>query len=356
MSLASALQPSRRRRHSTATAQPAAPPSPSPTAPAAQPRRRMPATNAAPPSGRADRYRRPPRRVSTARWPPSTRANTPTQSRLSPISSAIFRRTAAAKRRFTAWPNRTATWAAPTTRWPPTPSRCKLIPTARCASTPSCGAARSSSTRAKFADAIPPAASRRDKGDGELQEPAKYLLGRALLATQKETDGRALLQAFADAQPPGKYRRRRGPGAGRARRCAKPLSRGAARSGRRRLRWPPIRRRRRPRRRAAAGRRSQANQPDAAEKLFQTARSSMRTGDARKVANTGLLRILFQQKRYAEWVDDLRGGRRTSCSTAPGPKFFTISATPQFSLKHWPEAVAGFDQYLREFRHADQRR
>ena len=44
-----------------------------------------------------------------------------------------------------------------------------------------------------------------DKGDGSLQEAAKYFLGRALIATQKEDDGAKLLQGLADELPAGKF-------------------------------------------------------------------------------------------------------------------------------------------------------
>src|ERR1700683_939825 len=44
---------------------------------------------------------------------------------------------------------------------------------------------------AKLTEAIAPLQIVADKGTGELQQAAKYLLGRSLLATQKETDGRA---------------------------------------------------------------------------------------------------------------------------------------------------------------------
>src|SRR5260221_2757838 len=57
----------------------------------------------------------------------------------------------------------------------------------------------------KFADAIAPLQIVADQGDGELQQAAKYLLGRSFLATQREADGRAPLQGLGDDQPPGKF-------------------------------------------------------------------------------------------------------------------------------------------------------
>jgi TolA-binding protein len=199
----------------------------------------------------------------------------------------------------------------------------------------------------KFADAIAPLQFVVDKGDGDLQLAAKYLLGRSLLATQKETDGRALLQALVDLQPPAKF-------SGDAAQTLAELddtenhfsdalvlwqkalalasdpsvqATTAARGG-----WSAL----------------QAKQPDAAEKLFQTARQLDASGDARKVANTGLLRLLFQQKRYSEWVAIYSAEKDKLLDSARAEILYDLGHA-QFSLKHWPEAVAGFDQYLNAF-------
>jgi TolA-binding protein len=200
----------------------------------------------------------------------------------------------------------------------------------------------------KIPDAITPLQYVVDKGDGPLQEVAKYLLGRSLLATQKETDGRALLQAIVDAPTPGKF------AGGAAQALAElddseskyadavplwqkafallsdPAARttAAARGG-----WSAL----------------QAKQLDVAEKLFQDARQLDATGgDARKVANTGLLRIFFQQKRYNEWLklylpekDKLLDGARAEILYDLGHAHFV--------LKHWADAVDGFDAYLKDF-------
>jgi len=68
----------------------------------------------------------------------------------------------------------------------------------------------------KYADALAPLQVVADKGDGELQQAAKYLLGRALLSAQKEADGRAVLQSLVDEQPTGKLSGRCRADAGRA--------------------------------------------------------------------------------------------------------------------------------------------
>jgi len=204
----------------------------------------------------------------------------------------------------------------------------------------------------KFVDAIAPLQIVADKGDGELQQAAKYLLGRSLLATQKETDGRALLQGLVDQQPSGEQSS--GKFAGEAAQSLAELddtenhfpealalwqkalalstdpavqATAAARGG-----WSAL----------------AAKQPADAEKLFQTARRLDANGDARKVANTGLLRIFFQQKRYTEWVALYAAEKGSLLDSARSEILYDLGHA-QFSLKHWPEAVAGFDRYLSEF-------
>jgi tetratricopeptide (TPR) repeat protein len=71
-------------------------------------------------------------------------------------------------------------------------------------------------------------------------------------------------------------------------------------------------------------------------------------GDARKVANTGLLRLLFQQKRFTEWVALYEMEMGKLLDSARSEILYDLGHA-QFSLKHWPEAVAGFDQYLSAF-------
>ncbi len=199
----------------------------------------------------------------------------------------------------------------------------------------------------KFADAIAPLQFVVDKGDSSLQEIAKYLLGRSLIDTQKETDGRTFLQGLVDAQPPGKY-------AGSAAQTLAELddaqnnytdalalwqkalalssdpavqATAAARGG-----WSAL----------------EAKKPEQAEKLFQTARKLDASGDSRKVANTGLLRILFQQKRYTEWTTLYAGEKGNLLDSARSEILYDLGHA-SFVLKRWKEAVAGFDQYLAAF-------
>jgi TolA-binding protein len=199
----------------------------------------------------------------------------------------------------------------------------------------------------KISEAIAPLQRVADRGDGELKEAADYLLGRCFLATQKEAAGRALLQPLADAQPPGKYTGEaaqalaeledtegHSPQALALWQTALPLAADpaikatiAARGG-----W------------SALG----ANQSGAAEKLFQAARGFAPTGNARKVANTGLLRLLFQQKRYAEWVAIYGPEKENLLDSARAETLYDLGHA-EFATKHWSEAAEAFDQYLREF-------
>jgi TolA-binding protein len=199
----------------------------------------------------------------------------------------------------------------------------------------------------KFTDAIPCLQFAADKSQGELQQAAKYLLGRVDLATRKEPDGRALLQGLVDQQPPGKL------AAGAAQTLAElddaqnrpaealalwqkamalstdPAAQAtaAARGG-----W------------AALG----ASQPAVAEKLFQKARQLGASGTTREVANTGLLRVLFAQKRYAEWLAVDASEKDHLLASARSEILYDVGHA-QFSLEHWPEAVVAFDAYLSEF-------
>ncbi len=199
----------------------------------------------------------------------------------------------------------------------------------------------------KFADAITPLQMVSTKADGELQQAANDLLGRSYLATQKEADGRALLQALVDQQPPGKFAadaaqalaelddtQRKPSDALALWQKALALSTdsavktfAAARGG-----WSAL----------------EAKQPDVAERLFRTALKLGATGDARKVANTGLLRILFQQKRYSDWLA-LYAQEKDNLLDSIHEEIIYDVGQAQFSLKHWADAVTAFDQYLAEF-------
>jgi TolA-binding protein len=200
----------------------------------------------------------------------------------------------------------------------------------------------------KIAEAIPPLQFVSDKGDGELQQLAKYLLGRALLATQKEADGRALLQGLVDQQPPGKV-------AGAAAQALAELDDSESNYSDAVPLWQKaLALSSDPATQATAAARGgwsalQAKQLGDAEKLFQTARQLSASGsEARKVANTGLLRIFFQQKRYNEWLKLYLPEKDQLLDSARAEILYDLGQS-HFMLKHWADAVDGFDQYLAAF-------
>jgi TolA-binding protein len=197
----------------------------------------------------------------------------------------------------------------------------------------------------KYADAIPSLQFTADRSPGELQEAAKYLLGRADLATQKEPAGRALLQALANQQPPGKL-------SGAAAQALAELDDAQNRPAEAVTFWQKtVALSTDPAAQATAAARGgwsaiAANQLDAAEKLFRKALAA--TGPARQAASTGLLRVLFNQKRYDEWLA-LYTAEKDNLLAGAQPEILYDLGHVQFSLKHWPDAVIAFDNYLRDF-------
>jgi TolA-binding protein len=199
----------------------------------------------------------------------------------------------------------------------------------------------------KLADAVAPLQYAFDHGEGVLKEDAEFLLGRAFLATQKEPAGRALLQGIVDAQPPSKL-------AGNAaqtlaelddtqgkpadalvlwQKAATLLPAGgaqataAARGG-----WSAL----------------AAKQPDAAQKLFEQARLLGANGPVLEIANTGLLRVLFAQKKYAEWLKLDTAAEGNVLASARAENLYDRGHA-NFALKQWTDSVAAFDAFLKEF-------
>jgi TolA-binding protein len=199
----------------------------------------------------------------------------------------------------------------------------------------------------KLADAVAPLQYAFDHGEGVLKEDAEFLLGRAFLATQKEPAGRALLQGIVDARPPSKL-------AGNAaqtlaelddtqgkpadalvlwQKAATLLPTGgaqataAARGG-----WSAL----------------AAKQPDAAQKLFEQARLLGANGPVLEIANTGLLRVLFAQKKYAEWLKLDTAAEGNVLASARAENLYDRGHA-NFALKQWTDSVAAFDAFLKEF-------
>ena len=207
----------------------------------------------------------------------------------------------------------------------------------------------------KYADAIPPLQYVSEKDQGSLQLAANYLLGRAFLLTQKEPQGRVLLEPIASATPPNKF-------SGDAAQTlaalddsegkytdAFPLwqktvalasdagvkATAAARGG-----WSAL----------------EAKQPDAAARLFRIGRGAGSTAEARKVANTGLLHVLFAQKHYPEWLeiyDEATTPHEPELMDSAREEILYDHGQVEFALKHWKDAVAAFDTYLKAYPTSD---
>ncbi len=199
----------------------------------------------------------------------------------------------------------------------------------------------------KYADAVAPLQFVAEKGDGELQLAAKYLLGRTLLANQNEAGGRALLEGLAGAQPSNRF-------SGDAAKDLAELDDSQGKFSDALPLWqkalaltsdPVVK--------ATAAARGgwsalQSKHNEDAEKLFKAARQLDGSGEPRKVANTGLLRLLFQQERYADWVEIYAKEKDLLLDSAHEETLYDAGQA-QFRLKHWKEAVAAFDAYLLEF-------
>jgi TolA-binding protein len=199
----------------------------------------------------------------------------------------------------------------------------------------------------KIADAIPPLQYAFDHGEGVLRQDAEYLLARAFLATQKEAAGRALLQSLVDEQPPGKL-------AGSAAQALAEFDDAQGKPADALANW----------RKAAAllsGKSAQATaaarggwsalaakQPADAQKLFEQARELGATGSVLEVANTGLLRVLFAQKKYADWLKLYATEKEHVLASARSEILYDFGHA-EFSLQQWPDAVVAFDDYLKEF-------
>jgi TolA-binding protein len=199
----------------------------------------------------------------------------------------------------------------------------------------------------KPADAIAPLQYAYDHGDGVLKQDAEYLLGRAFLATQKQTAGLALLQSIADEQPPGKL-------AGSAAEAVAEADDAQDKPADALANW----------RKAAAllpGKEAQATaaarggwsalaakQPADAQKLFEQARDLGATGPVLDVANTGLLRVLFAQKNYPYWLKLHDAAQGHTLASAQAEIMYDLGHA-EFALKMWPDAVVAFDAFLQAY-------
>jgi len=200
----------------------------------------------------------------------------------------------------------------------------------------------------KYADAIPPLQYVSEKGDGALQLAANYLLGRAFLQTQKEPQGRALLEPIANAAPPNKF-------SGDAAQTLATLDDSQEKFAEAFPLWQKaVAQATDPGVKAIAAARGgwsamEASKLDEAEPLFRIGRGADAPIEARKAANTGLLHLLFAKKHYSEWLkvyDEATTTHGAELMDSAREEILYDHGQAQFALKHWPEAVAAFDAYL----------
>ncbi len=211
----------------------------------------------------------------------------------------------------------------------------------------------------KYGDAIPPLQYVSEKGDGALQLAANYLLGRAFLLTQREPQGRALLEPIADASPANKF-------SGDAAQTLAALDDSEGHFAEATGFWgKTVRLATDPNVKAIAAARggwsslqskSLPNMvPDkfeVAENLFKITRQLDASGEARKLANTGLLHALFAEKQYADWVT-IYTAEKDKLLDGAHEEILYDHGQAEFALKHWKEAVAAFDAFLTAYPTSD---
>ena len=207
----------------------------------------------------------------------------------------------------------------------------------------------------KYAEAIPPLQYVSEKGDGALQLAANYLLGRAFLLTQKEPQGRALLEAIADAAPANKF-------SGDAAQTLAALDDSQGNFADAFPLWKKtVAQATDPGVKATAAARGgwsamEAKNLDEAEPLFRVGRGPDAPIEARKVANTGLLHLLFARKEYNEWLKIYNTATTThgaELMDGAREEILYDHGQAEFALKHWKEAVTAFDAYLEAYPTSD---
>jgi tetratricopeptide (TPR) repeat protein len=200
--------------------------------------------------------------------------------------------------------------------------------------------------RGKFAEAIPPFSIARNNGDATTQQIAAYYIARCQLHTGETAEGQAALRTLAEAQPGTAY------SAAAALALADSLetsgkpeealalwktalslsgdavwkAQAAARGG-----WTAL----------------QLGKTAEAEALFEQARTLDAEGNWRRIANTGLLRLRFQQKNHGE-VTRLYNTERARFLESARNDILFQAAHSFFELRQYAEAVPVFDLFLAE--------
>ena len=91
-----------------------------------------------------------------------------------------------------------------------------------------------------------------------------------------------------------------------------------------------------------------AKQPAAAETLFLQARNLGASGQVLKVANTGLLRATFAEKKYALWLKADQGAQDAVLPSARAEILYDRGHA-NFALKNWTDSIAAFAAFLKAF-------
>jgi TolA-binding protein len=200
-----------------------------------------------------------------------------------------------------------------------------------------------------FAGAIAPLQVALAKGDAVTKLAATYLLGAAQVQTGDYKSGRPLLEsllaskdkdAAAYAAPAAQALAQSYDKEGKPEQSLKYWQRvlalaenksaqsmAAARGG-----WAAL----------------QINNTKEAEALFETCRRLDTGSDWRKVANTGLVRLYYQQKRFQDLLD-LRHDEPSGFLEGARAEIFLAVARSWFELKKYPDAVDAFDVYLKDY-------
>lgn len=92
----------------------------------------------------------------------------------------------------------------------------------------------------------------------------------------------------------------------------------------------------------------QAGNVKEAEALFETCRRLDTASDWRHVANTGLVRLYYQQRRFQDLLD-LRSAEPAGFLESAKAEIFLAVARSWFELKKYPEAADAFDIYLKDY-------
>ncbi len=200
----------------------------------------------------------------------------------------------------------------------------------------------------KFAPALDLFTAAQKGADAATLEAARFYAAATQLKLNQEVVALPALQAFVDAKPPSPY------GAAAAQMLAENAEKKSDWSGAVRQ-WQAVldQSQEKAIRAQAASRAAlallQLGKTDDAEKLFQASRQTDPSGPYVKLANTGLLDLWFQQKRYQELVDFYNANREQFLDGSRA-QIFLETARAYYRLKDSADAVHQFDLFLAQFK------